>query len=405
MFDSAPPNLPTVGSGTGAPPASPAPVAPTATPAAQPASAPSVKPAGGTPLIQEEHVTVMPSKFFIPPKASLPWKKIGLVTLVVIVVGGAIVGISMLVQNRLGTNEPTPEIAKTSPSNSAPTPTPPDTSASNPPSTAPDSTAVKPSGQDPSTTGTAPVGSATGGASAAGTNSATNGTTTGAANTPTGTTTDTTATPPTVQADTKDSPLTAAVDTDTDAFSDSEEIVFGTDPSNPDTDQDGFSDGKEVLNLFSPNSPDSSKKIWETTIVNKYHHPSVGYELLYPSAWVARSTSSTGDEIVFTSPTGPSVTVSAVVNTQSVTAQQWYLSQHTDVSASQIKSVSTKSGLTGITSPTGLLTVFDVTSGGSRWFISIQYHAAGETVASYKQLYAMMVASFQIPTIKAFWNF
>jgi len=196
----------------------------------------------------------------------------------------------------------------------------------------------------------------------------------------------------------------AAVDTDMDTFSDAEEIVFGTDPSNPDTDQDSFPDGKEVLNLFSPNSPDASKKLWETTVINKYHHPTAGYELLYPSAWVARATSSTGDEIVFTSPTGPSVTVSATANTARVSAKEWYAKSHPEVSQSQVV-VTTKSGLSGVGSPTGLLSMFTVQANGSPWVITMQYHPAGETVATYKQLYTMMVGSLQVPTTKAFWNF
>lgn len=43
-----------------------------------------------------------------------------------------------------------------------------------------------------------------------------------------------------------------ALDTDGDGLSDSEELIYGTDPVNPDTDSDGYLDGAEVENGYNP---------------------------------------------------------------------------------------------------------------------------------------------------------
>jgi hypothetical protein len=46
-----------------------------------------------------------------------------------------------------------------------------------------------------------------------------------------------------------------AIDTDGDGLSDSQEAVYGTDPSNPDSDGDGYLDGGEVANGYNPLGP------------------------------------------------------------------------------------------------------------------------------------------------------
>lgn len=47
------------------------------------------------------------------------------------------------------------------------------------------------------------------------------------------------------------------IDTDNDGLTDSEEVLHGTNPSNPDTDGDGIYDGSEVANDTNPNKADT----------------------------------------------------------------------------------------------------------------------------------------------------
>ncbi len=389
MFDSVPPNLPTTDTPPIKPPVTPPTPLPSAgaptvsAPIVSPRATPSSLPSGATvspASLQEEHVTVMPSKFFVPPKARLPWKKIGLVTLVTVVIGSGIVGVTYIVKDRIRPEQrpSTPSepvaTAPVSPPSST-TPPPPTTPPSNTPNgststgTPPPSEPVPPSTSQPPTTppATPPTGSTV------------------------------------IEPEKTDRALTSAPDRDTDGLGDEEEVVLGTDAAVADTDGDGFADGKEIGNLFSPNSPEPAKKLWETNVVNKYHHPTLGYELLYPSAWVARSTTSDGQEIVFAAATGASIIVTATPNTERLTPAQWYAKQYPASGAAT--PITTKSGLTGAVSPTGLMTVFAVGGSGADWMIRFQYLATASPVATYKSLYQAMVSSFQLPATKAFWPF
>lgn len=391
MFDSVPPNLPTtdtppikppvvppVGAPSAGAPVAPSPVvSPRATPASPPPAA-ITSPAS----LQEEHVTVMPSKFFVPPKARLPWKKIGLVTLVTVVIGSGIVGVTYIVKDRIRPeqNPSTPsESVATAPVNPPSSTTPPPVTPT-PPSNTPDGST--PTGTPPPPETVPPSTSQP-------------PTTTPPATPPSGSTV--------IEPDKTDRTLTSAPDRDADGLSDEEEVVLGTDAAVADTDGDGFFDGKEIGNLFSPNSPDPAKKLWETNVVNKYHHPTLGYELLYPSAWVARSTTSDGQEIVFAAATGANITVTAVANTERLTPAQWYAKQYPSSGAAT--SITTKSGLNGVVSPTGLVAVFAMGGSGSDWIVRFQYLATASSVATYKSLYQVMVSSFQLPTTKAYWPF
>jgi len=49
------------------------------------------------------------------------------------------------------------------------------------------------------------------------------------------------------------------VDTDSDGLSDSEELIFGTDPLRPDTDEDGLDDWQELKMGTDPNDPDTDR--------------------------------------------------------------------------------------------------------------------------------------------------
>lgn len=393
MFDSVPPNLPiapatlpaagTPGTnpphpnplpgGAREPQGSPSPIRPVPPPApampsapppnrpipaaSSPASTPSPTSTPSTTL-QQEHVTVMPSKFFIPPKERVPWKKWSLWILIAVLIGSAIVGIAWLVQQRIqppdvslspvATPQTPPETPPVAPSPPVvttplvvtpvtPTPPPPDTSTPTPP---------------PSTG--------------------------------------------------QDVVLASAVDTDKDGLSDEEESILGTDSTVTDTDGDTYLDGIEVTNLYSPNDPDAKRRIWETTSVNKYHHPVFAYELLYPSAWVARSSGDSGQEIIFSSPSGEFVTVKVEPNPSRLSVQEWYTAQHPTASATSV--AKSRSGLNGVKSSTGLVIAFPLNATAESSIVVIQYHGGPTGVSTYRTLYEMLAASLQDPQ-QSFWPF
>jgi len=300
----------------------------------------------------------MPSKFFIPPKERVPWKKWSLWVLIAVLIGSAIVGIAWVVQQRIQPPDVTIPPVATTPS------TPPETTS--PPAT-----------PTPPVVATPPVVTPV---------------------TPVPDTSKPTPPPSTGQ----DVALSNAVDNDKDGLSDEEESILGTDSTVADTDGDTYQDGTEVKNLYSPNDPDPKRRIWETTSVNKYHHPVYAYELLYPSAWVARSSGDSGQEIIFSSPSGEFVTVNVVPNPSRLSAEVWYTAQHPTASAPT--AVKTRSGINGVSSSTGLLTVFPMNATAESSIVVIQYHGGPTGVSTYRTLYEMMVASLQDPK-QSFWPF
>lgn len=48
---------------------------------------------------------------------------------------------------------------------------------------------------------------------------------------------------------------TVIIDRDHDGLTDQEEMIYGTNPTDPDTDHDGYTDGDEVKNGYNPNGP------------------------------------------------------------------------------------------------------------------------------------------------------
>lgn len=51
------------------------------------------------------------------------------------------------------------------------------------------------------------------------------------------------------------------IDQDQDGLTDQEELLYGTDPTNPDTDEDGYQDGKEINSGYDPLKPAPGDKI------------------------------------------------------------------------------------------------------------------------------------------------
>src|SRR5205823_3264413 len=132
------------------------------------------------------------------------------------------------------------------------------------------------------------------------------------------------------------------------------------------------------------------------------HHPVYGYELLYPSAWVARSSGDNGAQIIFSSPAGEFVTVSVQPNVSRLSAADWFKGQYP--AQTTTTPIQTRSCIAGVQSSTGLLAVFPFGTTAEPQMVVVQYHGGGTGVATYRTLFQMMMASLQDPQ-KSFWPF
>lgn len=197
--------------------------------------------------------------------------------------------------------------------------------------------------------------------------------------------------PATSTAATTPSPAaTAAPDTDADGLSDSEETVMGTLPTNPDTDGDGYKDGIEVAAGYNPSKPGTSR-INESPFIGELatDFPADNIRALYPKEWRV-SFVNAAKQAILTVPTGESIRISVKENALGQSALSWYLQDHPDALASQLK-VAESGPLSGIYSINGQVAY--LTDPAKAKFYVIEYQIGQQTEIRYLTLFGAIVKS------------
>lgn len=185
--------------------------------------------------------------------------------------------------------------------------------------------------------------------------------------------------------------LPSTLDQDKDGLTDEEEKIYNTDAEKPDTDADGYVDGLEVINLYNPIGF-APVRIEDSGLVEIYTNQTFNYLILYPKVWIARALDETKREVLFTSATGEFVQVIAEDNREHLPVIDWYLAKVPEVTAAEVKTAVTKSGLQGIQSPDGLTAYF----GYGDYIYAVAYSVGTKTELNFKTTFEMMVRSFKI---------
>ena len=180
------------------------------------------------------------------------------------------------------------------------------------------------------------------------------------------------------------------LDSDSDGLSDSEEIVFATDPRNPDSDRDGFLDGNEVFHLYNP-AAQAPVRILDTTLVKAFSG-SLGWSLYAPSVWASSLDIADGQKASLVTGQGERFIIEVLPNPQKLSAQDWYVARHTTTTVAMLRSLTTKQGLEGILSPDRLEAVF---SWGESVF-SFKYDPGTKPYINYRTVYEMMLNSLEL---------
>lgn len=154
--------------------------------------------------------------------------------------------------------------------------------------------------------------------------------------------------------------LPASKDTDGDGLTDTEEAVFGTDPSKPDTDGDGFIDGKqlnasgqyvgEVYLGFDPTQA-GTRLADNPRLVTTFTNQTYPYKVLYLAKWTARTADA--DRTLLITPdlgTGEYFQLVVADNPSKLSAKAWYQSINPAATDSEIETLSVN-GLEGARSP------------------------------------------------------
>lgn len=114
-----------------------------------------------------------------------------------------------------------------------------------------------------------------------------------------------------------------ATDFDSDALTDAEEEIFGTDQSVFDTDADGYSDGQEVLNLYNPKG-NNPVRLAESGLVREFTHPKDLYRLYYPITWQAGSVDAASNTMLFTAANGDYVEARVFAKNNNEDFDTWF---------------------------------------------------------------------------------
>ncbi len=97
-------------------------------------------------------------------------------------------------------------------------------------------------------------------------------------------------------------------DQDSDGLTNTEEILFGSDPRNPDTDGDTYLDGNEVYHLYNPRGGAQALLV-DAGFAREFSAKEFSYTAIYPSRWTATTGDAPSQEMIFRVPTGEQVRI------------------------------------------------------------------------------------------------
>lgn len=187
----------------------------------------------------------------------------------------------------------------------------------------------------------------------------------------------------------QNSNVTPLVDTDNDGLSDEEEAVLGTNPNNADSNGNTYNDLTEINNNYDPAG---TGKIETNANLTKYVNKTIGYEIIYPKSWEAKSLGS-DTTITFTAPDDSIMQVSVQDNSDHQTISAWYTNSFPDttITYDKLKSTATWDGIMGTD---GLN--FYATDKKHKNIYVISYIPAIDGRLAYPNIFKIMINSFLV---------
>jgi len=180
------------------------------------------------------------------------------------------------------------------------------------------------------------------------------------------------------------------LDSDSDGLSDVEEAVFGTDARAPDTDRDGFLDGNEVFNLYNPGAK-APVRLLDSGLVTAFVSPA-GWSMYIPKGWTSELDSPDGSRATIRTGQGEIFRISIQNNPNNATLSDWYVAGHAGASATQLREIITKGGLTGLLGPERTDVQF---SWDGKIFV-LQYDLGTKPFINFRTSYEMMLNSLRL---------
>lgn len=186
------------------------------------------------------------------------------------------------------------------------------------------------------------------------------------------------------------------LDSDSDGLSDVEEPMYGTDPRNPDSDGDGFLDGNEAYHLYNP-AARAPVRLLDSGLVKPFT-ASAGWSFYVPMNWIASLDVPDGSQATITTGRSETFIVRIISGVSDRPLLDWYLSDHPDETASDVRMFVTKGGLQGLLGQDRLSAFF---LWGDHLF-TLRYDVGGETFVNFRTTFEMMLNSLTlsgVPTL------
>lgn len=180
------------------------------------------------------------------------------------------------------------------------------------------------------------------------------------------------------------------LDSDSDGLSDVEEAVFGTDAHVPDSDSDGFLDGNEVFNLYNP-AAKAPVRLLDSGLVTALVSPA-GWSMYVPRGWTSTLDATDGSRATISTGQGEVFHISIQGNPNNATLADWYVAGHAGTTASQLRTILTKGGLTGLLGP-------ERTDAEFAWegkVFVLQYDLGSKPFINFRTSYEMLLNSLRL---------
>lgn len=184
--------------------------------------------------------------------------------------------------------------------------------------------------------------------------------------------------------------LTNSADMDSDALTDLEEEIFGTDPGVWDTDGDGYYDGQEVYNLYNP-AGTAPMKLIDSGLVQEYINPTWSYRIYYPSVWQVGNVDANNEQVLFSALTGDFIEISVFEKQASESFTDWFARKALGQSYSDLVIFSNRFKETGWRRGDDLVAYFLT---NDNVYVLI-YHPGTTGFVPFRHIMQMMVQSFR----------
>ncbi|NCN07116.1 hypothetical protein GW933_00320 [Candidatus Falkowbacteria bacterium] len=186
-------------------------------------------------------------------------------------------------------------------------------------------------------------------------------------------------------------------DADKDGLTDLEESLIGTSASSPDSDLDGYLDSDELIGGYNPIiNPNSGSliKLIDASFVSKLmtDFPTNNFKTLYIKGWSVSMIEALHEARIITG-TGEMIKISVINNADQVSAANWYLLGHPQITLSQLGNLEF-GNFKGIRAPNGLAVY--LTDQKREKIYVIEYDLDTSTEFRYPSIFEMVIRNFDL---------